>query len=203
MHRLYGFNNLGLHVFLINREQVESCEKWSQSTNQQVDLAFNIFFMIYFFIRLVAAPDKLWFLVEIYSFVDYFTIPPSFVAIYLNRNWLGLRFTRVLRMMSIPDVLQYLNILKTSNSIRLSQLLSTLMSVWFTGAGFVHLVENSGDPFFNFRNAQQLTYWECVYFTLVTMSTVGYGDIACKTVFGRLFMVFFILVALVIHIFFS
>ncbi len=39
--------------------------------------------------QFVAAPDKLWFLVEIYSFVDYFTIPPSFVAIYLNRNWLG------------------------------------------------------------------------------------------------------------------
>ena len=32
-------------------EQVESCENWSQSTTQQVDLAFNIFFMIYFFIR--------------------------------------------------------------------------------------------------------------------------------------------------------
>lgn len=41
------------------------------------------------YFQFVAAPDKLWFLVEIYSFVDYFTIPPSFVAIYLNRNWLG------------------------------------------------------------------------------------------------------------------
>ena len=52
----------------------------------------------------------------------------------------GLRFTRALRLMTIPDVLQYLNILKTSNSIRLCQLVSTLISVWFTGAGFVHLV---------------------------------------------------------------
>ena len=26
---------------------------------------------------------------ELYSLVDYFTIPPSFVAVYLNRNWLG------------------------------------------------------------------------------------------------------------------
>jgi len=42
--------------------------------------------------------------------------------------------------MTIPDVLQYLNVLKTSNSIRLCQLVSTLISVWFTGAGFVHLV---------------------------------------------------------------
>jgi len=45
--------------------------------------------------------------------------------------------------MTIPDVLQYLNVLKTSNSIRLCQLVSTLISVWFTGAGFVHLVRNS------------------------------------------------------------
>ena len=58
-------------------------------------------------------------------------------------------------------------------------------------------MENSGDPFANFENVHQLTYWECVYFTLVTMSTVGYGDIFCTTVLGRLFMVFFILGALV------
>jgi len=45
--------------------------------------------------------------------------------------------------MTIPDVLQYLNVLKTSNGIRLAQLVSTLISVWFTGAGFVHLVSYS------------------------------------------------------------
>lgn len=44
--------------------------------------------------------------------------------------------------MTIPDVLQYLNVLKTSNGIRLAQLVSTLISVWFTGAGFVHLVSS-------------------------------------------------------------
>lgn len=99
--------------------------------------------------------------------------------------------------MSIPDVLQYLNILKTSNSIRLSQLLSNLISIWFTAAGFIHLLENSGDPFENFKNGQDLTYWECVYFMLVTMSTVGFGDIQCVTSLGRIFMIFFILGALV------
>ena len=30
---------------------VETCHPWSMSTTQQVDLAFNVFFMIYFFIR--------------------------------------------------------------------------------------------------------------------------------------------------------
>jgi len=58
-------------------------------------------------------------------------------------------------------------------------------------------VENSGDPFADFGNPNPMTYWDCVYFTLVTMSTVGYGDVYCKTTLGRFFMVFFILGALV------
>ena len=41
----------------------------------------------------MAANDKLAFWVELYSFVDYFTIPPAFVALVLNRNWLGKNFS--------------------------------------------------------------------------------------------------------------
>ncbi|XP_018377741.1 PREDICTED: calcium-activated potassium channel slowpoke isoform X23 [Trachymyrmex cornetzi] len=178
-------------------EVVERCQKWSNNITQQIDLAFNIFFMVYFFIRFIAASDKLWFMLEMYSFVDYFTIPPSFVSIYLDRTWIGLRFLRALRLMTVPDILQYLNILKTSSSIRLAQLVSIFISVWLTAAGIIHLLENSGDPF-DFANPQQLSYWTCVYFLIVTMSTVGYGDVYCQTVLGRTFLVFFLLVGLAI-----
>ncbi|KAG7211771.1 hypothetical protein KM043_011010 [Ampulex compressa] len=178
-------------------EEVERCQKWSNNITQQIDLAFNIFFMVYFFIRFIAASDKLWFMLEMYSFVDYFTIPPSFVSIYLDRTWIGLRFLRALRLMTVPDILQYLNILKTSSSIRLAQLVSIFISVWLTAAGIIHLLENSGDPF-EFTNPQQLSYWTCVYFLIVTMSTVGYGDVYCQTILGRTFLVFFLLVGLAI-----
>ncbi|XP_046821657.1 calcium-activated potassium channel slowpoke isoform X1 [Vespa crabro] len=178
-------------------EEVERCQKWSNNFTQQIDLAFNIFFMVYFFIRFIAASDKLWFMLEMYSFVDYFTIPPSFVSIYLDRTWIGLRFLRALRLMTVPDILQYLNILKTSSSIRLAQLVSIFISVWLTAAGIIHLLENSGDPF-EFTNPQQLSYWTCVYFLIVTMSTVGYGDVYCQTILGRTFLVFFLLVGLAI-----
>ncbi|ENN80507.1 hypothetical protein YQE_03072, partial [Dendroctonus ponderosae] len=165
---------------------------------------------------LIAASDKLWFMLEMYSFVDYFTIPPSFVSIYLDRTWIviaftflmiylfveGLRFLRALRLMTVPDILQYLNILKTSSSIRLAQLVSIFISVWLTAAGIIHLLENSGDPL-DFDNPHPLPYWTCVYFLIVTMSTVGYGDVFCHTVLGRTFLVFFLLVGLVSSIVFT
>ncbi|KAL3125406.1 hypothetical protein niasHT_002134 [Heterodera trifolii] len=173
--------------------QVETCVPWSESPTQQIDLGFNIFFLIYFFIRFIAASDKVWFLLDRYSFVDFFTIPPSFVSIYLERNWIGLRFLRALRLMTVPDILQYLNILKTSSYIRLAQLLSIFISTSLAGAGVIHLLENSGDPWKDFVNSHRISYPDCVYFLLVTISTVGYGDIYCTTVLGRVFMVFFIL----------
>ncbi|KAG8521824.1 Calcium-activated potassium channel subunit alpha-1, partial [Galemys pyrenaicus] len=104
-----------------------------------------------------------------------------------------MRFLRALRLIQFSEILQFLNILKTSNSIKLVNLLSIFISTWLTAAGFIHLVENSGDPWENFQNNQALTYWECVYLLMVTMSTVGYGDVYAKTTLGRLFMVFFIL----------
>ncbi|GBP18936.1 Calcium-activated potassium channel slowpoke [Eumeta japonica] len=119
-----------------------------------------------------------------------------FLALYEE----GLRFLRALRLMTVPDILQYLNILKTSSSIRLAQLVSIFISVWLTAAGIIHLLENSGDPL-DFSNSQSLSYWTCVYFLIVTMSTVGYGDVFCHTVLGRTFLVFFLLVGLVSFLF--
>ncbi|XP_038591849.1 calcium-activated potassium channel subunit alpha-1 isoform X6 [Micropterus salmoides] len=179
--------------FIDSSDPIESCQNFYKDLTLQIDMAFNVFFLLYFGLRFIAANDKLWFWLEVNSVVDFFTVPPVFVSVYLNRSWLGLRFLRALRLIQFSEILQFLNILKTSNSIKLVNLCSIFISTWLTAAGFIHLVENSGDPWENFQNSQALSYWECVYLLMVTMSTVGYGDVYAKTTLGRLFMVFFIL----------
>uniref|UniRef100_A0A8C4VG43 Potassium calcium-activated channel subfamily U member 1 n=1 Tax=Gopherus evgoodei TaxID=1825980 RepID=A0A8C4VG43_9SAUR len=146
----------------------------------------------------MAANDKLRFWLELNSIVDFFTIPPICVAYYLKRNWLGLRFLRALRLLELPKILQFLKITRTSNSIKLSKLLAAVLSTWLTAAGFIHLVENSGDPWVHHQNSQSLSYFDCLYLTMVTMSTVGFGDVVTVTSLGRIFMIFFIIAGLVL-----
>lgn len=54
-----------------------------------------------------------------------------------------------------------------------------------------------GDPWQGYTNCHHISYWESLYFLIVTSSTIGYGDIHCKTTFGRVFISFFILGGLV------
>ena len=39
------------YICFLFSEGVEQCIPWAKNTTQQIDLAFNIFFMVYFFIR--------------------------------------------------------------------------------------------------------------------------------------------------------
>lgn len=52
----------------------------------------------------------------------------------------GVRFARALRLMQVPDILQYLQLLRTARQIRFAQLVSNFLSVCLTGAGVIHLV---------------------------------------------------------------
>ncbi|KAF7242100.1 Potassium channel subfamily U member 1 [Varanus komodoensis] len=163
-----------------------------------IDLFFNAFFLLYFGLRFLAASDKLTFWLELNSVVDFFTITPVCVSFYLGRNWLGLRFLRALRLMELPKILQFLHITTSGTAIKLSKLLAVFVSTWLTAAGFLHWMENSGDPWVQEKNSQNLTYFECLYLIMVTMSTVGYGDVVVKTSLGRAFILFFIVGGLIL-----
>ncbi|TSK22831.1 Calcium-activated potassium channel subunit alpha-1 [Bagarius yarrelli] len=212
---------LGIY-FIDSSDPIESCQNFYKDFTLQIDMAFNVFFLLYFGLRFIAANDKLWFWLEVNSVVDFFTVPPVFVSVYLNRSWLENPFYQCVRTKGFELLLDLQDPTQISRERtvlpllwagegrgKVSQRLTGNSGIWFEISKsletdtvlrnftvFEYLedkVENSGDPWENFQNSQPLSYWECVYLLMVTMSTVGYGDVCAKTTLGRLFMVFFIL----------
>uniref|UniRef100_A0A8B9M5C9 BK channel n=1 Tax=Accipiter nisus TaxID=211598 RepID=A0A8B9M5C9_9AVES len=191
--------NIGaLIIYFVNLAEAEEFKISFPDSILYVDTGFNAFFLLYFGLRFVAADDKLRFWLELNSLVDFFTIPPVFVSYYLKRNWLGLRFLRALRLLELPRILQFLRITKNNYSIKLSKLFAIFISTWLTAAGFIHLVENHGDPWVQPANSQSLSYFKCMYLVMMTMSTVGYGDVVVQTTLGQTFIIFFIIGGLVL-----
>nr|XP_023486310.1 potassium channel subfamily U member 1 isoform X2 [Equus caballus] len=187
-----------LIIYFINStDPVRSCSSYQDKTIP-IDLTFNAFFSFYFGLRFLAADDKVKFWWQMNSIVDIFTIPPTFISYYLKSNWLGLRFLRALRLLELPQILQILRATRTSNSVKFSKLLAIVLSTWFTAAGFIHLVENSGDPWLKGRNSQNISYFESIYLVMATTSTVGFGDVVAKTALGRTFIMFFTLGSLIL-----
>ncbi|VDP92757.1 unnamed protein product [Echinostoma caproni] len=163
-----------------------------------MDFAMNIFFFIHFIVRFIACRDALLFWIDWYSILDYFTVPPTLFGFFIKRSWLGFRFLRVFRLINLGEVLHNLKLVRSASSLRMCQLCTYFMSIWLSGAGMILLLENTGNLIGPdaYQVTNPITYPTAMYFTIVTMSTVGYGDVTPATFLGKCFVCLFILFAL-------
>lgn len=64
--------------------------------------------------------------------------------------------------------------------------------------GIALLFIAAGTVFYHF--VEHLRWIDSLYFTVVTLATVGYGDITPKTDLGKIFTIFYIIVGITIFI---
>ena len=158
-----------------------------------LELIVSTLLSIFFLVRLIAAENTVLFWLNLYTIVDVFTLPHVFVAITLQQDWLGLKALRFIWLTQITDVLRFIPFIKSQDTVDVVSLLIRFGALWLTSAGIVHLIEASGDPWRDFDNAQPNSFLEYAYFIMVTMSTVGYGDLSAQTDIGKAFVTFFII----------
>jgi voltage-gated potassium channel len=144
-------------------------------------------FVVEYTLRFWSAENRLRFTFSLYSAIDLMTILPFVIGVF------DVSFIRIFRWFRILRLLRFLEGQTFGGSVRSSdgpifvRILFTLFTIIFVYSGLIYQVEHPINP-------QDFgTFLDAFYFSVVTMTTVGFGDIAPITEAGRLLTVLMII----------
>jgi len=176
---------IGLSILAVMLESVPNLNTEHGTLLRGAEWAFTGLFSIEYVVRLYSVPRPLRYARSFFGIVDLLSILPSFVSLIVPgaQSMLVIRALRLLRVFRVFKLARFLgeaNVLLIA--IRASQhkigvFLGTLSILIVIVGTLMFLVEGQG---VGFTSIPQSMYW-----AIVTMTTVGYGDIVPRTVPGQ------------------
>ncbi len=173
---------------------VEECADLSYP-GISVELIIVCELLIFALVRFFACNNIIYYWFSPSTIVDVITLPHIFITVAIGVDWIGLRYLRFIWLTQITTVLQLTPVLRSQNIIDITNLIMYFLILWLTSSGILEVIESQGDFWRDTAesNAVNRTILSYMYLTMVTMSTVGYGDITPVTSMGKAFMIIFII----------
>lgn len=174
-------------VLVVMLESVESLRGRHEVAFQVLEWAFTIIFTIEYALRLSVVRRPWRYARSFFGIVELVALLPSYLELFLDGTHylMILRVLRLLRMFRVLKMAQHMgeagvlvNALLASRAKIAVFLFGVLALVCVEGT-VMYLLEHSVNV--GFRNIPQAIYW-----AIVTITTVGYGDVAPVTVLGKL-----------------
>ena len=151
----------------------------------QLEWIFTIIFTVEYFTRIWCSSNRKGYVFSIYGMVDLLAVLPTYLSLLLPQT-APLLIIRLLRILRIFRVLRLLSLLNEANdlaralrnSARKIFVFFTFMMILTTIFGCLLYVAEGAEN--GFDSIPRSIYW-----AIVTITTVGYGDIVPQTSIGR------------------
>lgn len=151
----------------------------------RIEWAFTVLFTAEYLVRIWCAPNRRGYVLSIYGLIDLVALLPTYLSLLLPQT-APLLIIRLLRILRIFRVLRLLSLLKEANelaaalqrSARKVFVFFSLVIILATIFGcLIYVVEGAENGFH--------TIPKSIYWAIVTITTVGYGDLVPQTAVGR------------------
>jgi len=151
-----------------------------------VEWFFTILFTIEYGLRIYCSPHPWRYVRSFYGIVDLFSILPSYLGFFVvdANNLLVIRLLRILRIFRILKLIHYLreaNVLLRAMLMSRRKILVFFCSVLVLSVIFGSMMFIVEGPEHGFTSIPKSIYW-----TIVTITTVGYGDITPQSTLGQI-----------------
>ena len=167
---------------------LESVKSLDQKYGQFFDLLewiFTVFFTMEYFARIFSLKKPHYYIKSFYGIIDLLSILPTYLSLFFvgTQAFMVLRIMRLLRIFRVLKLVRFLseaNKLFTALKASMPKIIVFLVVVICINlivGTLMYIIEGGRNGFDSIPRS--------IYWAIVTMTTVGYGDIAPATVLGQ------------------
>ncbi len=173
-------------ILVVMLESVEALHNRFGTLFLVLEWIFTIFFTIEYVLRLYCAFYPLRYATSFFGIIDLISVIPSYISFFVPgaHAFLIIRILRVFRVFRLFKLIKFsragftiLDALKESRE-KIAVFLIFVLSLVTIMGSIIYLIEGGQDSGFT-------SIPESVYWAIVTLTTVGYGDIAPVTMLGQ------------------
>lgn len=146
----------------------------------------TIFFTIEYFARILAVKKPIKYIKSFYGVVDLLAILPTYLSFFIvgSQSLIVIRALRLLRVFRILKLVRFSNasqVIKTSliaSRYKIVVFMIFVVTLITMIGSLMYLIESPTNPDFN-------SIPKSIYWAIVTLTTVGFGDITPQTALGQ------------------
>ena len=195
--RFFGIFIQTLILISIVSFSVETIPNLTESTKSIlhfIEVFCVIVFTLEYLMRIYVAEHKLRFIFSFFGIIDLLAILPFYLTFGIDlRSLRALRFLRLFRIFKLVRYNRALNDLIKAVKIAKEQialfLFITLILIYFAAVG-IYYFEHEVQP------EKFTSIFDSLWWAIITLTTVGYGDVYPITVGGKVFTFFLLMIGL-------